>query len=173
MDQTTPNVLTDALQVLDGYYRAIVTKVAEDIVDHREQFEDAYPGRAEEIVDRYGMHLQCLARIYADITTILENDRQKVEQNQQALDADAIPVVPITQTGQAIDAETPLEVGTIVCAEWRGFWWRASVVALEPNGDVRVHYDGWGERWDETVPRSRLQFAIVEPLEDEGSDLGR
>jgi hypothetical protein len=34
---------------------------------------------------------------------------------------------------------------------------RAQVVSVEPDGKVRIHYEGWDARWDETVPRSRLQ----------------
>lgn len=172
MERPTPNVLSEALQVLDGYYRTVVMKVAEEIVEHREQFEDTYPGRAEELVDRYGMHLQCLARIYADITTIAESDREKAEERQQAIAVEDEPVEPIPQPEQPIDADTPLEVGATVCAEWRGHWWRATVVAIEPNGEVRIHYNGWGERWDETVPRSRLHQDVPEALEGEGRDLG-
>jgi hypothetical protein len=46
--------------------------------------------------------------------------------------------------------------GAGVWIEWRGTWWRGTV--LEPlGGDAyRVHYTGWSSIWDEVVSRARL-----------------
>ena len=40
--------------------------------------------------------------------------------------------------------------------EWHGSWWPATVIGSERNGALRVHYDGWGNEWDETVDASRV-----------------
>jgi hypothetical protein len=40
--------------------------------------------------------------------------------------------------------------------EWGGRWWPATILATRPDGRMRVHYDGWGKEWDETVAPSRL-----------------
>src|SRR5438105_700677 len=34
--------------------------------------------------------------------------------------------------------------------EWGGSYWRATMLSTERDGFVRVHYDGWGQEWDET-----------------------
>jgi hypothetical protein len=65
---------------------------------------------------------------------------------------------PIASTGAAVTQDTPLRAGQLVQLEWNGAWWAARVVGLLPDGRVRVHYLGWEPRWDEEVPRSRLQL---------------
>jgi hypothetical protein len=30
---------------------------------------------------------------------------------------------------------------------------------VNDDGTVRIHYRGWSDRWDEDVPRSRIQLA--------------
>jgi hypothetical protein len=49
-----------------------------------------------------------------------------------------------------------LAIGDPVLALWQDTWWRAHVLAFEPDGSVRVHYDGWGDSHDEAVDPSRL-----------------
>ena len=39
---------------------------------------------------------------------------------------------------------------------WGGSWWPATIVRQERNGALRVHYDGWGAEWDETVEEGRV-----------------
>jgi hypothetical protein len=36
--------------------------------------------------------------------------------------------------------------------------WNASAVALQPNGTVRIHYDGWAASWDEEVTMDRVRL---------------
>jgi hypothetical protein len=40
--------------------------------------------------------------------------------------------------------------------EWHRSWWPATVISSEKNGALRVHYDGWGNEWDETVGADRV-----------------
>jgi hypothetical protein len=67
---------------------------------------------------------------------------------------------PIEPSGVHYDPETPLEVGTIVLAYSQSRWWRAEVVALEGDDQVRIHYPGWDEKWDATVPKTELQVDL-------------
>jgi hypothetical protein len=58
--------------------------------------------------------------------------------------------------GRPVAADTPLRPGGAVMAEWAGAWWPAEVVAVRDDGHVQIRYPGWGDYWDETVPRDRL-----------------
>ena len=46
--------------------------------------------------------------------------------------------------------------GQAVLCEWRGRWWRARVLEVQPGGYL-VHYDGYSSSWDETVGADRLR----------------
>jgi hypothetical protein len=64
---------------------------------------------------------------------------------------------PVEPSGIPVGAETRLEEGTRILANWMGVWWRAEVRALEPGDRVRIRYLGWEDYWpDEIVPRSVL-----------------
>jgi hypothetical protein len=152
MDTPPSAMFTEALRLLNEYYRSIVTKVAEEIVENRDTFDLPYTGRAEEIIDRYGLHLQSVARINCDLMTMANLMSQ-----QEAAAAGSMPGLPVAPSGRPIDPDAVLEPGTPILVEWCGSWWRANVVCSEPDGRVRIHYAGWGDNWDETVPRTRLQ----------------
>ena len=55
------------------------------------------------------------------------------------------------------EGEPPLEV------EWDGSWYPAKVVKRTEQGRLRVHYIGYPESDDETVPAKRVRFPFVEP----------
>ena len=46
--------------------------------------------------------------------------------------------------------------------EWHGSWWPAHVVKRTNDGRALIHYDSWGDAWDETVGSSRM----THPVED-------
>ena len=50
-----------------------------------------------------------------------------------------------------------LRAGDAVEAEWKGAWYAATVLAVQPDERVRIHYTGWPSAWDETVPRERVR----------------
>jgi ribosomal 50S subunit-recycling heat shock protein len=64
---------------------------------------------------------------------------------------------PIKPTGVKVDANTKLEVNQVLDAHDGGDWFAARILALLPDGSVKVHYIGWPTS-DEVVPRSRLQL---------------
>ncbi len=74
---------------------------------------------------------------------------------------------PVEPSGIAVEPETPLEVGSIVLSFSQGRWWRAEVSALEDSQMVRVHYPGWDEKWDVSVPRGELQVYLGESLQSD------
>lgn len=64
------------------------------------------------------------------------------------------PAVP----GRTVEKETPLPAGTKLLAEWGGKWLPVEVIESKPDGSVRIHWDGWGEQFDENIARSRLRI---------------
>jgi hypothetical protein len=79
------------------------------------------------------------------------------------LPAEAFPVEP---SGIPVRPDTRLEVGSAVLASWQGCWWRAEVIGLEPGQRVKIHYLGWDNMWDESVPRSALQMDLSSSIEE-------
>jgi hypothetical protein len=47
-------------------------------------------------------------------------------------------------------------VGEALAVEWHGSLWPAHVIAPVPGGRVAIHYDGFGDEWDEIVGPSRI-----------------
>jgi hypothetical protein len=47
-------------------------------------------------------------------------------------------------------------VGDLVHVEWRGSWWPARVIAVVGEREWRIHYEGFGAHWDESVGPSRI-----------------
>lgn len=165
MDDLPLDSFAEALKLLEGYYRALVTKLAEEIVENRDNFDVSYTGKAEEIIDRYGLHLQSLARICLDLSTVSAAIRG--EQGNAAQGAPVAESWPpaVEPPGRPVGPDTPLEIGSPVLVWWGETWWPAQILSLEPEGEVRIRYTGWGAGWDETVPRSRLQQEITGPPE--------
>jgi hypothetical protein len=74
--------------------------------------------------------------------------------------------LPAEPSGIQVGPDTPLDVGSKVLAFSMGGWWRAEVLALEADDSVRVRYPGWGDMFDEVLPRSRLQLDISDSAEE-------
>jgi len=65
--------------------------------------------------------------------------------------------------GDPVTERTHLNVRDKVHVEWNGTWWAGEILALNPDGAVRIHYSGWGSQFDEIVPRTRLQIPNPRP----------
>lgn len=65
-------------------------------------------------------------------------------------------VVATTPPGAPI-AGIPLVAGTPVWVEWNGSWYAAVVLEGRPDGGTRVHYEGYSDAFDETVPPDRVR----------------
>ena len=48
-------------------------------------------------------------------------------------------------------------LGDRVRVEWHGSLYPASIVAVLGDDRYRVHYEGYGDEWDEDIPMSRIQ----------------
>lgn len=71
------------------------------------------------------------------------------------------PVAPVVQRdehGVLVMGDTPLRAGQGVRAAWGAGWYDAQVIAVEGD-NVRIHYTGYDEMWNEVVPRHRLRIA--------------
>lgn len=64
---------------------------------------------------------------------------------------------PITSSGKPISDKDKLKPGDFLQVEWNGQWWAAKVISLENINQVKIHYLGYADSFDEIVPRSRLQ----------------
>ena len=55
----------EALRVLNDYYSILAKQMADEIVDHKEDFKSAGFGQAEMIVEKYARHIQQLGSVYS------------------------------------------------------------------------------------------------------------
>jgi hypothetical protein len=83
--------------------------------------------------------------------------------------------VTATEPANVVGA-TRRAVGDEVDVEWNGSWWPAVLVASQPAGMWLVHYEGYGDDWDESVSETRIrERGIVEDderMEDPDEDDG-
>ena len=70
------------------------------------------------------------------------------------------PARPVFGDSDPVLPTSTLEEGQALLAEHRDYWYPVTILALEPDGRVRIHYQGWEARYDETVSRERLRFPI-------------
>jgi hypothetical protein len=67
-------------------------------------------------------------------------------------------VVPNNEQGVPVTADMKLSPGTPIQAQWGSFFYFAEVVSLEANGNIKVHYQGWSNHFDEALPRNKLRI---------------
>jgi hypothetical protein len=60
--------------------------------------------------------------------------------------------------GMPVTPSTPLVPGQTVQVHWGSSWYQSRVVALMPDGTVRIHYNGWPDSDDENVTRDRIRI---------------
>lgn len=70
----------------------------------------------------------------------------------------APPPPPSDAHGILVMGDTRLVVGQAVRAQWGAGWFDAQVIGLSGE-NVRIHYTGYGDMWNEEVPRYRLRLA--------------
>lgn len=85
----------------------------------------------------------------------------------------ALPIVGVGCGGAtyttASEAQTiaaaNYQPGQSVQVEWRGNWYAATIVAVLEGGQYHIHYDGWGDEWDEAVDalRIRTEGEVIPP----------
>jgi len=62
------------------------------------------------------------------------------------------------EPGESIDEEANLDAGTKLVAEWAGKWLPVKVLEPSSGGDVKIHWEGYADSFDEELPRSKLRF---------------
>jgi len=69
-----------------------------------------------------------------------------------------VDIVPIVLPPATATVETPhgFRAGDLVEVEWQGDWYLA-VVREVMHDTYRIHYDGYGDEWDEVVGESRIR----------------
>lgn len=55
-------------------------------------------------------------------------------------------------------ANASLSAGDKVLIKWGASWWHGTVIGTNPDGSIRVHYDGWSKHSDESVTPSRVRI---------------
>ena len=66
--------------------------------------------------------------------------------------------VPLDRMCRAPQRVDGVAVGDAVSVDYRGAWYAATVLAVQPDGRLRIHYDGWDASWDEDVVPSRVKL---------------
>jgi len=61
---------------------------------------------------------------------------------------------PVEPSGAPVPADMALPPGTPLLAFSQGRWWRATVIAVEENGEIEVGFPGWDPDWRERFPAS-------------------
>ena len=62
--------------------------------------------------------------------------------------------------GEEVVADSKLEVGQKLLAEWASKWHPVKVLAVNPDGRVKIHWEGWSNSFDEDVHRAKLRFPM-------------
>ena len=65
----------------------------------------------------------------------------------------------VASSGKRVAVGDELAIGNELQGEWAGEWYRARVLAVLPDGRVRIRWLDWGPAFDEIVQRNRLQYA--------------
>ncbi len=63
---------------------------------------------------------------------------------------------PATSASSGAVPPSRYKVGAHVRVEWHGKPYAASILEVLPGERYRVHYDGYGPEWDETVDQTRI-----------------
>jgi hypothetical protein len=63
----------------------------------------------------------------------------------------------VPSSGRKVTSVRQLKMGQTIQIQYGRSWYPGTVLAIEGNS-VRVHYNGWSNSWDETVPLSRIQL---------------
>jgi len=105
----------------------------------------------------------------ATIRAVHPNGRLRVhyegwsDSSDEDVERDRVLALPggdqeVLPSGSPVRADTPLVAGQPVQIEWLGSWYTGSILAVHPDGRVRVHYVGWADTYDEDLDRARLQL---------------
>jgi len=95
--------------------------------------------------------------------TAEERSGSVVQTAEEPPDLLALPA----ETGLSqVPADLPLPAGTPLRALYAQQWQPVTVLTDLPDGKVKIHWDGYGDNWDEAKPRGdlRIETAVLEQL---------
>lgn len=80
--QITPeNEFDGAQQILKRYYRGLVKQLAEEIIQHREDFESpGFGSSAEEIIEKYAIKLNRLCPVFENLNQFAFREKPEGEE---------------------------------------------------------------------------------------------
>ena len=62
--ETPPKKLTDAVKVLNDYFRVLSERIAEEITQNKHEFASTADGQAEALLDKFAKQVQRLNTVY-------------------------------------------------------------------------------------------------------------
>jgi len=76
---STPQDEFDAAQrILKQYYRGLVKRMAEEIIEHKEDFESpGFGSQAEEIIEKYALQLHRLCPVYSNLSQFARREKPR------------------------------------------------------------------------------------------------
>lgn len=63
---------------------------------------------------------------------------------------------PETPVAPPAVATGPYKAGDKVMVDWKGTPYKAVILKVEAGGRFRIHYEGYADSWDESIPSARL-----------------
>jgi hypothetical protein len=76
MSKPSNKQLEEAFEILDRYERSVMEKMAAEIVERREDFENPFVGGAEQLIDKYHQILACLCRVRSGLYGYLPEEQR-------------------------------------------------------------------------------------------------
>jgi hypothetical protein len=68
----------EALKVLNNYYATLAKKMAEEVIEHREDFESpGFGSQADELIEKYARRIQQLGSVYSILRWKAYRKKQK------------------------------------------------------------------------------------------------
>ncbi|MBM3203293.1 hypothetical protein FJZ55_05245 [Candidatus Woesearchaeota archaeon] len=65
----------------------------------------------------------------------------------------------IKSPGEWVKNDTSLMEGDELLAVYDQAWYSVKIVEVKNNGTVKIHWNGWSDRWDEVRSKTTLRFA--------------
>ena len=74
MNRENEKRVVQACSVVEGYRRALVERMAEEILEQQEEFECPFLGNAEALLDKYYHLFSCLYSVSSEISAYLGDE---------------------------------------------------------------------------------------------------
>ena len=88
MSKASDKQIEEAFQILGRYERSLMEKMAAEIVEQREDFENPFVGGAEQLIDKYYHLLACLCRVRSGLYSYLPKEQKREPRADKPLGKD-------------------------------------------------------------------------------------